>query len=83
MLSHDEVALARELLAKMREVTAREPEFTRDGQPLADLLQVSRTTAWYVAHRADFIEACPPVKLGPKLTMRRTAQIRAWRDQQR
>jgi hypothetical protein len=79
MLSVAELRQAEELLTRLREVVAAPlPEFTKDGQELADLLRCCRSKSWQVTKRADFQQAAPAVTLGPKLKLRRTAQILIW-----
>jgi hypothetical protein len=79
MLTPAELAMAEKLYERLRELTRPpEPEHVRDGQPLANLLEVSRTKGWEITKRPDFNEAAPAIVLGPKLRMRKRRQVLAW-----
>ncbi len=80
MLSASELAQAEALFERLREVVtpAPLPEFTKDGQALADLLRCARTKSWEITKRPDFNAAAPAVALGARLKIRRTREILAW-----
>ena len=82
MLSTTEERQAQELYRQLRDMLAPAPEeaeFVRDGQQLAAMLGVSRTTAWALAKRSDFPKA---IRLGRALRLRRRAEVRGWMQAQ-
>jgi hypothetical protein len=79
MLISAEIALALQLLEKLRELTApAESPTVRDGSGLARFLGVSRSKAWQIAKDPAFNVACPAKKLRPRHFTRQTLHIRAW-----
>jgi hypothetical protein len=82
MLSQDDLALARELLEKVREVTKpRVSPFVRPGELGApDLLDCSRTTSWKHVKDPTFPR---PLVMGPRRYLYRREEVIAWRDAHR
>jgi predicted DNA-binding transcriptional regulator AlpA len=79
MLSREDLALARELLEKVREVTRpRTSPFVRPGELGApDLLDCSRTTAWKATKDPTFPR---PLVMGPRRFLYKRGEVEAWRD---
>jgi predicted DNA-binding transcriptional regulator AlpA len=76
LLDAEDLRTAEQLLIKLREIASPPPpEYIKDGQELADLLGVSRCTSWKVAKDPTFP---PAIRLGPKLRLRKRAEILAW-----
>jgi hypothetical protein len=74
---------ATDLVDRLRELLtlAPEPEFVRDGKPLAKKLgDISRTQAWKIAKDPVFNQFAPPIRLGPHTTLRRLDGIKRYLD---
>jgi predicted DNA-binding transcriptional regulator AlpA len=80
MLSTEDLALARELLAKVREITA--PKLSENVRPgeLPEVLECSRCTSWKITKDPTFP---PPIQLTERIKLWNRQAVLDWKEARR